>query len=160
MSGARLRLGKSAADHLFVPLKAVLDQRWWEAAEVAGEETRIEDDPLSLQVDQVPRESSRRNSLGLAGGTERNFDTSRTYALRVAGATSVETRFRSRPVHCGVHAPMVERCLGCSLGCSTDLQTRRDRRGVRPPRDRIRRDWLCDEEPERPFTHLAKVGLP
>jgi hypothetical protein len=64
--------GKSAADHLFVPLKAVLDQRWWVAAEVAAEDTCIEHDPLSLQVDQVPRESSRRNSLGL----EPNFDTS------------------------------------------------------------------------------------
>jgi SnoaL-like domain len=34
--------GKSAADHLGVPLKAVLDQRWWEAAEVA------------LEVDETP----------------------------------------------------------------------------------------------------------
>jgi len=27
---------KSAADHLLVAVKAVVDQRWWEAAEVAG----------------------------------------------------------------------------------------------------------------------------
>src|SRR4029453_2609617 len=73
MMRARLRLGKSAADHLFVPLKAVLEKRWGGAAEIPFEKTRIEDDPISVQVDQVPRESSRRNGRGL----EPNFDTSR-----------------------------------------------------------------------------------
>ena len=51
----------------------MLEKRWWVAAEIAFEDTRVEDDPLSVQVDQVPRDSSRRNSLGL----EPNFDTSR-----------------------------------------------------------------------------------
>jgi hypothetical protein len=45
-----------------------------------------------------------------------------------------------------MHASTRERCLGCSLGCSTDLENGRDRRRVRPPRDPICRDWLCDEE--------------
>jgi len=55
----------------------MLDELWGEAGEVALEETRIEDDPVSLQVDQVPRESGRRNSLDLASGTEAKLDTSR-----------------------------------------------------------------------------------
>jgi hypothetical protein len=42
-------------------------------------------------------------------------------AFRVAGTTSVDTRSRSGPVHWACGAPMVERCLGCSLGCSTNL---------------------------------------
>ena len=45
-----------------------------------------------------------------------------------------------------MHASTRERRLGCSLGCSTDLENGRDRRRVRPPRDPICRDWLCDEE--------------
>src|SRR4029450_7359121 len=58
MMRARLRLGKSAADHLFVPLKAVLEKRWWVAAEIAFEDTRIEDDPVSGQDDRDTGEYS------------------------------------------------------------------------------------------------------
>ena len=55
-----------------------------------------------------------------------------------------------------MHASTRERCLGCSLGCSTDLENGRDRGRVRPPRDPICRDWLCDEE-QRGLRHRITV---
>jgi hypothetical protein len=94
----------------------------------------------------MPRGTPPVTPSCLGGRTIKNGNGPRTYALRVAGAASAVIRCCSRPVHLRMHASTRERCLGCSLGCSTDLENGRDRRRVRPRRDPICRDWLCDEE--------------